>query len=146
MSTAAQTALNLKANLANPTFTGTVVAPTVNATTSMQENGVDIDTMILKRPWVQRVVNVNGSVYPNSSVGHVSPTIRRRSGQSAGAWDISLSAHPNWVAYTHCVQVRTDSGLGFGVASNIVANSCKARLYNSSQVLTDYQFSLVIFA
>ena len=33
----------MKANIANPTFTGTVAAPTINATTSLQENGVDID-------------------------------------------------------------------------------------------------------
>ena len=44
VSSATQTALNLKANLANPTFTGTLVAPTVNATTALQENGVDIDS------------------------------------------------------------------------------------------------------
>jgi hypothetical protein len=44
VSTATQTALNLKANIANPTFTGTLIAPTINATTSIQENGVDIDT------------------------------------------------------------------------------------------------------
>ena len=82
--------------------------------------------------------------YANSSVGQVPPTIGRTSGQSAGAGDISVATHPNGVAHTHYVQVRTDSGLGFGVVSNIVASSCKVRLYNSSQALTDYQFSLVI--
>ena len=36
--------MNLKADIANPTFTGTVAAPTINATTSLQENGVDTDS------------------------------------------------------------------------------------------------------
>ena len=144
VSTATQPALNLNANLANPTFTGTVLAPTVNATTSIQENGVDIHTMFLKRPWVQCVVNTNGTICANSSVGQITPTIGRTSGESAGAWDINSTSHPTGVPYAHYVQVRTDSGLGFGVVSNIVSNSCKVRLYSSSQVLTDCQFSLVI--
>ena len=108
VSTATQTALNLKANLTYPTFTGTVVAPTDNPTTLIQETGFDIDTMFLKRPWVQCVVNTNGTIYANSSVGQVTPTIGRTSGQSAGAWDISFAAHPNGVAYTHmckCVPI-----------------------------------------
>ena len=81
-----------------------------------------------------------------SSVGRVNPTITRTSGQPVGALDITFTAHPNSFTYTHYVQIRTDSGLGFGVVSNVNSNSLKVRLYNSSQVLTDYQFSLVIFA
>jgi hypothetical protein len=114
--------------------------------TSLQEGGVDVDTIFMKKPWVQCVVAIGGTVFTNSSVGQQTPTISRTSGQAAGAWDISFSAHPNGVAYTHYVQVRTDSGVAFAVISNILNNSCKVRLYNSSQVLTDYQFSFVIFS
>ena len=92
------------------------------------------------------MVNINGTIYSGSSVGQVTPTISRTSGQTAGAWDISFTSHPNTVAYTHSIQVRTDSGFATGVISNVLLNSCKVRLYNASQVLTDYQFSLVIFA
>ena len=138
--------LNLKANIANPTFTGTLAAPTINATTTLQVSGIGIDTIYMTKPWVQCVVNVGGGILTNSSVGRVSPTIARTSGQAAGAFDISFSTHPNSYNYTHYVQVRTDSGLGFGVVSNVSATGLKVRLYNSSQVLTAYQFSLVIFS
>ena len=114
--------------------------------TSLQEGGVDVDTLFMKKPWVQCVINSNGVILSNSSVGQQTPTISRTSGQASGAWDISFSTHPNSFNYTHYVQVRTDSGLGFGVVSNVSGGSLKVRLYNSSQVLTDYQFSLVIFA
>jgi hypothetical protein len=92
------------------------------------------------------LLHTTGGIYSGSSVGQVTPTIARTSGQAAGAWDISFTSHPNTVAYTHSIQVRTDSGFATGVISNVLLNSCKVRLYNSSQVLTDYQFSLVIFA
>ena len=125
--------------------TGLISAPTMNAT-SLQEGGVDIDTIFMKKPWVQCVINANGTILSNSSVGQQTPTISRTSGQAAGAWDISFSAHPNSFNYTHYVQIRTDSGLGFGVVSNVSSGSCKVRLYNSSFTLTDYQFSFVIFS
>ena len=66
VSTATQTALNLKINFADPTVAWTVVAPTVNATTSIQEHGLDIVTISLKRPWVRCVVNIHGTIYANS--------------------------------------------------------------------------------
>ena len=74
---------------------------------------------------------MNGTIYANSSVGQATPTIGLTSGQYAGAWDISFAAHPNGVAYTHYVQVRTHSGVGFGVVSNIVSTSRYSRIINS---------------
>ena len=100
----------------------------------------------MKRPWVQCVINASGTILSNSSVGQQTPTISITSGQAAGAWDITFTTHPNSFNYTHYVQVRTDSGLGFGVVSNVSGGSCKVRLYNSSFTLTDYQFSFVIFS
>ena len=100
----------------------------------------------MTKPWVQCIVNPTGAILTNSSVGRVTPTIARTSGQAAGAWDIAFTVHPNSFNYTHYVQVRTDSGLGFGVVSNVSGGSLKIRLYNASQVLTDYQFSLVVFS
>ena len=97
----------------------------------------------MNKPWIQCVVNANGVILSNSSVGRVSPTIARTSGQAAGAWDITFTTHPNSFNYTHYVQVRIDSGLAFGVVSNVSSVGCKVRLYNSSQVLTDYQLSLI---
>jgi hypothetical protein len=37
--------LALKANLASPTFTGTLTAPTINASSALQVNGNNIDTI-----------------------------------------------------------------------------------------------------
>jgi hypothetical protein len=131
---------------ADPTFTGTLTAPTINASSALQLNGTSTNTLYASKAWVQCIVNANGAILSGSSVGRVSPTITRTSGQAAGAWDIAFTTHPNSFNYTHSIQVRIDSGLAFGVVSNVSAGSCKVRLYNASQVLTDYQFSLVIFA
>ena len=138
--------LNLKANLTNPTFSGILAAPTVNATSILQINGMSTNTLYALKPWVQCVINgTNLTFASNSNVGRVTPTVTRTSGQAAGAYDISFTTHPNASSYAHCIQVRTDSSFGFGVISNVFGNSCKIRLYNASQVLTDYQFSLTIF-
>jgi hypothetical protein len=131
---------------ADPTFTGTLTAPTINASSALQLNGTSTNTLYASKAWVQCIVNANGAILSGSSVGRVSPTITRTSGQAAGAWDLAFTTHPNSFNYTHSIQVRIDSGLAFGVVSNVSAGSCKVRLYNASQVLTDYQFSLVIFA
>ena len=127
-------------------FSGTLTAPTINATSTLQVGGITTATLYASKPWVQCVVNAGGSILSGSSVGRVNPTITRTSGQPVGALDITFTAHPNSFNYTHYVQIRTDSGLGFGVVSNVAGSSLKVRLYNASQVLTDYQFSLVIFA
>ena len=96
---------------------------------------------------VQCVINgTNLTFASNSSVGRVTPTITRTSGQAAGAYDITFMQHPHVSTYTHSIQVRSDSGFATGVISNVVGTGCKVRLYNASQVLTDYQFSLIIFA
>ena len=81
-----------------------------------------------------------------SSVGRVTPTITRTSGQSIGAYDIAFTTHPNSYKYTHSIQVRADSVFATGVISNVSSGSCRVRLYNASQVLTDYRFSFAIFA
>jgi hypothetical protein len=147
ISTATQTALDLKANLNNPTFTGTITAPTINASTALQINGTSTATLYAPKPWVQCIFNGGNMTFQSSSlVGRVTPTITRTSGQAAGAYDVSFTTHPNASNYTHSIQVRTDSGFATGVISNVFGNSCKIRLYNASQVLTDYQFSLIIFA
>jgi hypothetical protein len=130
-----------------PTFTGTLTAPTINASTALQINGTSTSTLYASKPWVQCVINgTNLTFASNSSVGRVTPTVTRTSGQAAGAYDITFTTHPNASSYTHSIQVRTDSGFATGVISNVFGNSCKVRLYNASQVLTDYQFSLIIFA
>ena len=81
-----------------------------------------------------------------SSVGRVTPTITRTSGQAVGALDITFTTHPTSFNYTHYVQIRIDSGLGFGVVSNVSGGSLKVRLYNAAHVLTNCQCSFMIFA
>ena len=146
ISSAMQTALNLKANLASPAFTGILTAPTVNASTALQVNGTSTATLYAPKPWVQCVINSIGGILSGSSVGRLTPTITRTSGQAVGAYDVTFTTHPNSFNHTHSIQVRADSGFATGVISNVIATSCKIRLYNASQVLTDYQFSLIIFA
>ena len=50
--------------------------------------------------------------------------------------------------WIHCCNPKLSELLSdaMGVISNVSAGSCKVRLYNASQVLTDYQFSFIIFA
>ena len=45
INTELQNQLNLKAPLDNPSFTGSITCPTINATTQLQVNGVDINTL-----------------------------------------------------------------------------------------------------
>ena len=140
------TADTIYSTIANPVFSGTITAPTINATTTLQVGGVGTNTLYASKPWVQCIINAGGAILTGSSVGRVTPTITRTSGQAVGAYDITFTTHPNSFNYTHYVQVRTDSGLGFGVISNVSSGSVKVRLYNSSQVLTDFQFRLVMFS
>ena len=147
ISTATQTALNLKADLNNPIFAGTVIAPTINASSALQINGTSTATLYAPKPWVQCIWNGGAmTLQGTSNVGRVTPTITRTSGQAAGAYDVTFTTHPNASNYTHSIQVRAETGFAIGVISNVFGNSCKIRLYNASQALTDYQFSLIIFA
>ena len=144
ISTATQTALDLKANLNDPNFTGTLVAPTINASSALQISGTSTNTLYASKPWVQCVINSNGALLSGvTSVGRVTPTVTRT---AAGSYDISFTSHPNGFHYTRSIQAGADSGFATGVISNVQANNCKVRLYNASQVLTDYQFSFIIFA
>jgi hypothetical protein len=131
---------------ADPIFTGTLTAPTINASTALQLNGTSTNTLYASKAWVQCIINTNGAILSGSSVGRVTPTITRTSGQAVGAYDVSFTTHPNGFNYTHSIQVRADSGFATGVISTVLSNSCKIRLYNASQALTDYQFSFIIFA
>jgi hypothetical protein len=43
-------------------FSGTLTAPTVNATTTLQIGGVGTNTLYASKPWVQCVVNAGGGI------------------------------------------------------------------------------------
>ena len=122
---------------------GTITAPTINATTALQINGTSTNTLYAAKPWVQCIVNIGWGILSGSSVGRVTLTITRT---GAGSLDIAFTTHPNSFNYTHSIQVRADSGFATSVISNVSSGSCRVRLYNASQVLTDYQFSWIIFA
>ena len=49
--------------------TGIISAPTIKFATSLQEGGVDVDTLFMKKPWIQCVINPSGTILSNSSVG-----------------------------------------------------------------------------
>ena len=65
------------ATIANPVFSGTLTAPTINATSTLQVGGVTTATLYASKPWVQCVVNAGGCILSGSSVGRVNPTITR---------------------------------------------------------------------
>ena len=58
VSTATQTALDLKSNLNNPTFTGILTAPTINASTALQIGGVSSYSPYQQRAFIMAVIPV----------------------------------------------------------------------------------------
>ena len=71
VSTAQQTALNLKANLASPTFTGTPAAPTAAVGTNTTQ--------------------VATTAYVNAEIANDAPT--KTGGGASGTWDISVTGN-----------------------------------------------------
>ena len=55
---ATKTSVNTKAPLDNPEFTGTAVAPTINATTALQINGTNTNNLYQQRAYITAVIPV----------------------------------------------------------------------------------------
>jgi len=68
------------APLNNPSFTGSVNCPTINATTSLQVNGTDLSVLYQPKPYVQGQVNSNGSIVTNN--GRVQFAVSSRTANS----------------------------------------------------------------
>ena len=68
VSTAQQTAINLKANIAGPTFTGTVITPILNVT---QSAFIDGDISMNGRVFITKDVSMNG----NLNIGGILTTV-----------------------------------------------------------------------
>ena len=136
VSTATQTALNLKANIANPTFTGTLIAPTINATTSIQENGVDIDTKFQPLFWVWVIIPssaTNGAVAISTWAGQVSSVSCNRT--ATGTYVLSWT--PSIGTNTYFVNGNVRNAGGFISFSGTTATGCNILTYNASGTLTD---------
>ena len=146
VSTATQTALDLKANLDNPTFTGTITAPTINVSTALQVDGPSIATLYQQRAWIMAVIpsaTVNGSVTVTAQSGVATITSVNRT--SAGAYNITWSpAAPN---FHLIVQGNVRNAAGFVSFNGLTTTGCNILTYNATGSLTDITsgFHIMIF-
>ena len=98
VSTATLAALNLKANLNNPTFPGTLTAPTINASSALQVSGTSTDTLYQQKAWTQAILpsaTVNGAVTVTSQNGAAIITSVNRTlvGTYVITWSPALSSN-----------------------------------------------------
>ena len=137
VSTATQTALNLKANLNNPTFTGTLTAPTINASSALQINGTSTDTLYQQRAWIQAIVpsaTVNGAVTVTAQNGVATITSVNRTavGTYVITWSPALSSN------VYLVQGNTRNAPGFVSFNGTGTSSCNILTYNTAGALADF--------
>jgi len=149
VSTATQTALNLKAQLASPALTGTATAVTINATgtitasiinasTTLQYGGVDIDTISQPRLWVLGAIDgATGNVNVTSGKGILSCT---RS--STGTYGLTWTTAPSTPS---CVFLQIRVANGFIQYSGLGTSGMTVRSYNTNVVLTDNSYSVMIY-
>ena len=144
VSTATQTALDLKANVANPTFTGTLTAPTLNASSTLQINGINTDTLYNPRVWVQAIspgASVNGPVSITAQSGVATITSINRS--STGVYNITWS--PAASSFNYLVQGNVRNVAGFVSFNGTSTGGCNILTYNAEGSLTDASFHFMIF-
>ena len=140
VSTATQTALNLKSNLANPTFTGTLAAPTVNATTALQVAGANINTLYVQIPWVAVQVSAAGAVV--STQGRYAVSVSHVAG--SGRYDLSWTGNPNpeGGSYIPMLTMRIGSAGGYGDVAAIGSTSIQVYTFNNSGAAAEQTFYL----
>ena len=132
--------LNLKANLANLTFTGTLAAPTINASTLLQIAGIDITTLYQEKPWVAGQVNQNSTAATIAiQSGRINFTATRHSTGN------TIIGFPNigGFAYTPFIQLRSIAGF----TSFVRPTSTQFQLltFNSSAQAVDASYTFFIY-
>ena len=121
VSTATQTALNLKANLANPTFTGTVTAPTFSGALSGNANTATTATYLTKAGGSITVAPSTGGVRFDSQIGSVTTGLFPASNNSNAV--ITLNRHSG----------AFDSQLGFSSNGSIYYRAFNGVAINTTQ-------------
>ena len=142
-STATQTALNLKSNLANLTFTGTLAAPTVNATIALQVAGANINTLYVQIPWVAVQVSAAGAVV--STQGRYAASVSHVAG--SGRYDLSWTGNPNpeGGSYIPMLTMRIGSAGGHGNVAAIGSTSTQVYTFNNSGAAAEQKFYLYTY-
>ena len=128
--------MNLKANLANPTFTGTLAAPTIDASTALQIAGTNVNTIYHPLFWMWVIIPSSGT--------NVAVTISSWNGQaSTGSASRSatgtyvLSWTPSIGSKTYFVNGNVRNTGGFISFSGTTTTACNILTYSASGVLTD---------
>ena len=121
----------------NPTFTGILTAPTVNATTQLQVNGVDINSLYQEKPWVAGQVTSTGAISVQSGRNNFTVT--------KGVTGYYTIGFPNIgsIFYTTFIQLR--SAAGFTMFQGAPSTSVQFLLYNTSNQSMDQNFAFFIY-
>ena len=132
--------MNLKANLANPTCTGRLAAPTINASTLLQISGVDITTLYQEKPWVAGQVNQN-----STAATIVIQSGRNNFTATRGTTGTTTIGFPNigGAGYTPFIQLR--SGAGFTTFVGPTSTSVQIYTYNTSSQFIDTNYAFFIY-
>ena len=103
---ATNTSVNTKAPLNTPEFTGTITAPTINATTALQLNGSSTNSLHQQRASIQAILpsaTVNGSlsVTAQNGVATIATSNRTAVGTYVITWTPALSSNVYLVQGKH---------------------------------------------
>ncbi len=136
VSTATQTALDLKAALASPTFTGTPAAPTAAVGTSTTQLATTAFVQAAKG-WANSgaaVSTASGTAWTFSSIPGTSNELK---------FDIVGMSHSGGGSPTLTMEVSDDNGSTWSTAANACANATNsATLVYGSIIISDYANSL----
>ena len=118
--------------------TGLISAPTINAT-SLQENGVDIDTLFVARPCFGVYIVTTGTV--SNSVGQKTVSCNKT---GTGVYNLSWAgSHPSGSNYLINATIRQGGGIGgYIVFNSITSTSLTVNTFNTSGVATDMAFNI----
>ena len=126
------------APLASPAFTGTLTAPTINATTALQYSGIDTNTLYQLRAWVLGAVDgATGNLLSTSGKGTLSSS-RSTTGTYGLAWTTAPSS-------PSCAFLQLRVANGFIQYSGLGSSGMAVRTYSTANALTDSSFSVLVF-
>jgi len=127
------------ATKASPTFTGTATAPTINATTSLQVGGTNINTIYQPMFYATAAIGTNGTVATTG--GKVALTCSAPS--PTGTYTISWANSGTAPTYAF-LQWKTAATPGYCGYSSLSTTGMIVYTYNSSGTLTNASFSVAV--
>ena len=134
----ASPALTGTATAVNITASGTIAAPTINATTALQYGGIDTNALYQVRAWILGAVDgATGNLLTTSGKGTLSSS-RTATGSYSLIWTTAPSAPT--AAF---LQLRLANG--FIQYSGLGSSGMAVRTYNTANALSDASFSVLVF-